>query len=172
MAREGATACPTVSGDTTPLGFGGTFRDPVERRFVDRTITTGADAYREDHAWGLPARQGRYVDDAKLHENDSPDTGRVRKVLREPRPKTGWCSAPRSGGGRDYVQITDARPDAGGISGATLQEGKVRYAHGGNCAVYASIASPHTGAVRKAARVVRKARIRPRLGPRAARRSH
>ena len=72
------------------------------------------------------------------------------------------------------MQVTDARPDAGGISGATLQEGKVRDAHGGNCAVYAdaSIASTHTGAVRKAARVVRKARIRPRLGPRAARRPH
>ena len=84
MVRGDATACPTVSGATTPLGFGGTFRDPVERGFVDRTITTGADAYREEYARGLPARQGRHVDDAKLHENDSPDTGRVRKVLRGP----------------------------------------------------------------------------------------
>ena len=31
----------------------------------------------------------------------------------------------RNDGGQDYIiQITDARPDTGGLSGATLQEGK------------------------------------------------
>ncbi len=44
-------------------------------------------------------------------------------------------------GGQDYlVQLTDARPDTGGLSGATLQEGKswgkIRSAHTGNTIVY------------------------------------
>src|ERR687887_1324111 len=44
-------------------------------------------------------------------------------------------------GGHDYiVQLTDARPDTGGLSGATLQEGKswgkIRTAHAGNVVVY------------------------------------
>jgi deoxyhypusine synthase len=44
-------------------------------------------------------------------------------------------------GGQDYlVQFTDARPDTGGLSGATLQEGKswgkIRTAHAGNVIVY------------------------------------
>jgi deoxyhypusine synthase len=44
-------------------------------------------------------------------------------------------------GGQDYIiQITDARPDTGGLSGATLQEGKswgkVQDAHSGNVTVY------------------------------------
>lgn len=44
-------------------------------------------------------------------------------------------------GGQDYlVQLTDARPDTGGLSGATLQEGKswgkIRTAHAGNVIVY------------------------------------
>jgi deoxyhypusine synthase len=44
-------------------------------------------------------------------------------------------------GGHDYlVQFTDARPDTGGLSGATLQEGKswgkIRSAHEGNVIVY------------------------------------
>jgi deoxyhypusine synthase len=44
-------------------------------------------------------------------------------------------------GGQDYlVQLTDARPDTGGLSGATLQEGKswgkIRTAHAGNVMVY------------------------------------
>ena len=48
----------------------------------------------------------------------------------------------RDDGGQDYiVQITDARPDTGGLSGATLQEGKswgkIRDAHSGNVTVYA-----------------------------------
>ena len=38
------------------------------------------------------------------------------------------------------VQFTDARPDTGGLSGATLQEGKswgkIRTAHAGNVIVY------------------------------------
>ncbi len=45
-------------------------------------------------------------------------------------------------GGQDYIiQITDARPDTGGLSGATLQEGKswgkVQDAHSGMITVYA-----------------------------------
>lgn len=45
-------------------------------------------------------------------------------------------------GGQDYIiQITDARPDTGGLSGATLQEGKswgkVQDAHSGTVTVYA-----------------------------------
>ena len=45
-------------------------------------------------------------------------------------------------GGQDYIiQITDARPDTGGLSGATLQEGKswgkVQDSHGGLITVYA-----------------------------------
>jgi deoxyhypusine synthase len=45
-------------------------------------------------------------------------------------------------GGQDYIiQITDARPDTGGLSGATLQEGKswgkVQNAHEGMVTVYA-----------------------------------
>ncbi len=45
-------------------------------------------------------------------------------------------------GGQDYIiQITDARPDTGGLSGATLQEGKswgkVQDAHTGTVTVYA-----------------------------------
>lgn len=45
-------------------------------------------------------------------------------------------------GGHDYIiQITDARPDTGGLSGATLQEGKswgkVHDAHDGTVTVYA-----------------------------------
>ena len=48
----------------------------------------------------------------------------------------------RNDGGQDYViQITDARPDTGGLSGATLQEGKswgkVQDAHHGMITVYA-----------------------------------
>lgn len=48
----------------------------------------------------------------------------------------------RSDGGQDYIiQITDARPDTGGLSGATLQEGKswgkVQDAHQGMITVYA-----------------------------------
>ena len=48
----------------------------------------------------------------------------------------------RNDGGQDYViQITDARPDTGGLSGATLQEGKswgkVQDAHSGMVTVYA-----------------------------------
>jgi deoxyhypusine synthase len=44
-------------------------------------------------------------------------------------------------GGQDYlVQLTDARPDTGGLSGATLQEGKswgkIRTSHAGNVIVY------------------------------------
>lgn len=45
-------------------------------------------------------------------------------------------------GGQDYIiQVTDARPDTGGLSGATLQEGKswgkVQDAHSGMITVYA-----------------------------------
>ena len=48
----------------------------------------------------------------------------------------------RNDGGQDYIiQITDARPDTGGLSGATLQEGKswgkVQNAHDGMVTVYA-----------------------------------
>ena len=48
----------------------------------------------------------------------------------------------RNDGGQDYIiQITDARPDTGGLSGATLQEGKswgkVQDAHSGMVTVYA-----------------------------------
>jgi len=48
----------------------------------------------------------------------------------------------RNDGGQDYIiQITDARPDTGGLSGATLQEGKswgkVQDAHKGMVTVYA-----------------------------------
>lgn len=48
----------------------------------------------------------------------------------------------RSDGGQDYIiQITDARPDTGGLSGATLQEGKswgkVQNAHKDMVTVYA-----------------------------------
>jgi len=48
----------------------------------------------------------------------------------------------RNDGGQDYIiQITDARPDTGGLSGATLQEGKswgkVQDAHHGMITVYA-----------------------------------
>ena len=48
----------------------------------------------------------------------------------------------RNDGGQDYIiQITDARPDTGGLSGATLQEGKswgkVQHAHEGMVTVYA-----------------------------------
>jgi len=48
----------------------------------------------------------------------------------------------RNDGGQDYIiQITDARPDTGGLSGATLQEGKswgkVQHAHQGMITVYA-----------------------------------
>ena len=44
-------------------------------------------------------------------------------------------------GGHDYiVQLTDARPDTGGLSGATLQEGKswgkIKTSHKGNVIVY------------------------------------
>ena len=48
----------------------------------------------------------------------------------------------RNDGGQDYIiQITDARPDTGGLSGATLQEGKswgkIQDAHNGTVTVYA-----------------------------------
>ena len=48
----------------------------------------------------------------------------------------------RNDGGHDYIiQITDARPDTGGLSGATLQEGKswgkIQDAHHGMATVYA-----------------------------------
>src|SRR2546422_2024414 len=44
-------------------------------------------------------------------------------------------------GGHDYlIQLTDARPDTGGLSGATLQEGKswgkIKTSHKGNVVVY------------------------------------
>ncbi len=50
----------------------------------------------------------------------------------------------RNDGGQDYViQITDARPDTGGLSGATLQEGKswgkVQDANHGMITVYADV---------------------------------
>ncbi len=43
--------------------------------------------------------------------------------------------------GHDYIiQLTDARPDTGGLSGATLQEGKswgkIKTSHSGNVIVY------------------------------------
>lgn len=165
MVREGATVCPTVSGAMRPLGFGGVFRDPVEHRFVDRAITTGAGVCREDYAWGLPVRQGHHIDDAKLYENDSPDTVRVHKVLREPRPKTGRCRAPcatASAAGRS------PRP-----SSAAFWARPPRRAPRAPSAALAAACergAPAREAVRKAARAVRKAQIRPRLGPRAARR--
>lgn len=48
----------------------------------------------------------------------------------------------RNDGGQDYIiQVTDARPDTGGLSGATLQEGKswgkVQDANNGTVTVYA-----------------------------------
>lgn len=48
----------------------------------------------------------------------------------------------RGDGGQDYIiQVTDARPDTGGLSGATLQEGKswgkIQNAHQGMVTVYA-----------------------------------
>ena len=48
----------------------------------------------------------------------------------------------RNDGGQDYIiQITDARPDTGGLSGATLHEGKswgkVKNPHEGTVTVYA-----------------------------------
>ncbi len=48
----------------------------------------------------------------------------------------------KNDGGQDYIiQITDARPDTGGLSGATLQEGKswgkIQDAHKDNVTVYA-----------------------------------
>ena len=48
----------------------------------------------------------------------------------------------RNDGGQDYIiQITDARPDTGGLSGATLQEGKswgkVQDSHNDLITVYA-----------------------------------
>ncbi|MCH8915423.1 MAG: deoxyhypusine synthase [Thaumarchaeota archaeon] len=50
----------------------------------------------------------------------------------------------RNDGGQDYIiQITDARPDTGGLSGATLEEGKswgkVQDAHHGMVTVYADV---------------------------------
>jgi deoxyhypusine synthase len=50
----------------------------------------------------------------------------------------------RNDGGQDYIiQITDARPDTGGLSGATLQEGKswgkIQDAHHGMVTVYADV---------------------------------
>jgi deoxyhypusine synthase len=44
-------------------------------------------------------------------------------------------------GGQDYIiQLTDARPDTGGLSGATLEEGKswgkIKTSHRGNVVVY------------------------------------
>ncbi|MGB7638316.1 MAG: deoxyhypusine synthase family protein, partial [Nitrososphaeraceae archaeon] len=44
-------------------------------------------------------------------------------------------------GGHDYIiQLTDARPDTGGLSGATLEEGKswgkIKSSHKGNAIVY------------------------------------
>jgi deoxyhypusine synthase len=44
-------------------------------------------------------------------------------------------------GGHDYIiQLTDARPDTGGLSGATLEEGKswgkIKSSHKGNVIVY------------------------------------
>ena len=268
MIREDATVCLTVSGAMTPLGFGGIFRDLIERGFVDWMITTGANVYHEDHfAWGLPVRQGHHdVDDAALYENEivrirdvyikfyetlEAQDQVVQRAVRDgfgdrpfttaefcsfmgktasesaPHPERSFVAAAyergvpvyvstlkdsslalnlaiyrlqgrvykldfvrevleqgailhgseksgiveigggvpknsaqqtgplldqilrRGGGGQDYiVQITDARPDTGGLSGATLQEGKswgkIRDAHSGNCTVYAdaSIAFP------------------------------
>jgi deoxyhypusine synthase len=56
-------------------------------------------------------------------------------------------------GGHDYViQITDARPDTGGLSGATIQEGKswgkIKTSHRNNVIVYgdSSICFPIIGA--------------------------
>ena len=48
----------------------------------------------------------------------------------------------RNDGGQNYIiQITDARPDTGGLSGATLQEekvgGKIQDSHEGIVTVYA-----------------------------------
>ncbi len=48
----------------------------------------------------------------------------------------------RGDGGQDYVvQVTDARPDTGGLSGATLEEGKswgkIKDSHKGTATVYA-----------------------------------
>ena len=262
MIDEGATVCLTVSGAMTPVGFGGIFKDLIERGFVDWIVTTGANVYHEDHfAWGLPVRQGHHeVDDmvlydreivrirdvyikfyetleaedqvvqkafkdrlgdgtpfttaefcnalggvsrehaphpdrsfvAAAHEYDVPvyvstlkDSslalnlavhrlrGRTysvdvaREVLEQAAivhgagrsgilelgggvPKnTAQQTGPlldqilrRGNGGQDYIiQITDARPDTGGLSGATLQEGKswgkVRDAHEGMVTVYA-----------------------------------
>ncbi|ABK76895.1 deoxyhypusine synthase [Cenarchaeum symbiosum A] len=70
MISEDATICLTISGALTPVGFGGIFKELIERGLVDWIITTGANVYHEDHfAWGLPVRQGHHeVDDMQLYD--------------------------------------------------------------------------------------------------------
>ena len=262
MIDEGATVCLTVSGALTPVGFGGIFKDLIERGFVDWIVTTGANVYHEDHfAWGLPVRQGSDdVDDnvlydreivrirdvyIKFYETLEAEDQIVQRAFRDrfadgtpfttaefcnalgeisrrhaPHPENSFVAAAhrydvpvyvstlkdsslalnlavhrlrgkeysvdvareileqaaivhsssssgilelgggvpkntaqqtgplldqilrRGHGGQDYiVQVTDARPDTGGLSGATLEEGKswgkVRDARGGTVTVYA-----------------------------------
>ena len=262
MIDEGATVCLTVSGALTPVGFGGIFKDLIERGFVDWIVTTGANVYHEDHfAWGLPVRQGSHdADDSVLYDREivrirdvyikfyetlEAEDQIVQRAFRDrfadgrpfttaefcnalgevssrhaPHPENSFVAAAhrydvpvyvstlkdsslalnlavhrlrgkvygvdvareileqaaivhsskksgilelgggvpkntaqqtgplldqilrRGHGGQDYiVQVTDARPDTGGLSGATLEEGKswgkVRDARGGTVTVYA-----------------------------------
>lgn len=70
MIEEDATICLTISGAMTPVGFGGIIKTLIEKGFVDWIVTTGANAYHEDHfAWGLPIKQGHFeVDDNILYQ--------------------------------------------------------------------------------------------------------
>lgn len=72
MIDEDATICLTVSGAMTPIGYGGLFKELIERGFVDWIISTGANIYHESHfAWNLPVIQGHHqVDDDVLYRND------------------------------------------------------------------------------------------------------
>jgi len=72
MIEKDAVICLTISGALTPVGFGGIFKNLIEKGFVDWIIATGANVYHEDHfAWGLPIKQGHSdVDDMKLYDND------------------------------------------------------------------------------------------------------
>jgi deoxyhypusine synthase len=260
MIEDDAVICLTVAGAMTPVGMGGIIKTLIEKGFVDWIITTGANAYHEDHfARGFPVKQGHFeVDDMILYEkeivrirdvyikfmetleaedqviqqmfrdkliekpfttaefsnimgqisskhakypdrsflvsaykydvpvyistlkdsslalnlgvhrlqNKTYNLDFVREILEQAAivynskksaivelgggvPKnTAQQTGPmldqilgNSDGGQDYIiQITDARPDTGGLSGATLQEGKswgkVQDAHSGNITVY------------------------------------
>src|SRR5437879_2256949 len=135
----------SLSGAQTPAGLGASCLVPlIEAGFVDWIVSTGANLYHDTHfALGMDMHQSRPdLDTLKLRENQ---VIRIYDIVFDAKRKVKSAVCILGGGspknfilqtepqiqevlglpesGLDYfLQITDARPDTGGLSGATPQE--------------------------------------------------